>query len=166
MSIDSFKKRVTSSLKKISTKDQLSTGGFSTPSWDVSFAGAFSCFFFSPSFTLTTGGPKSPLARSFLLSLLRFLLLARTRSFSRLGIITSFSNSDFGMRSAELMKGMIFKFLFRIPQSAIRNLLCTLGQSTQTTDLLHRLMSQGNGIGLLLCKERRANAYFYAPSPP
>jgi len=153
-------------VEKTSTKDQPSEGVFSIPSWGVSFAGAFSSFFFSLSFTVTTGDARSSLARSLLFSLLRFLLLASSRSFSRLGIMnSSFSNSDFGMRSAELMKEMIFKFLFRIPQSAIRNLLCTLGQPTESADFLHRSMSQGNSIGLPLCKESSANTYFHLPSP-
>ena len=74
----------------------------------------------------------------------------------------------FGFRNAEcgINEGKDFKFLFRIPQSAIRNSLCTSGQPTETTDLFHRLMSQRNGIRLPLCKERRANAYFHSPSPP
>lgn len=64
------------------------------------------------------------------------------------------------------MKEMIFKFLFRIPQSAIRNLLCTLGQTTETADFFHRSMSQRKGIGLFICEEGGANAYIDSPSPP
>jgi hypothetical protein len=75
---------------KDSTKDQVSEAGFSTLSCGVSFAGAFSGFFLSLSFAAPTRVFASSLARSFLFSLFRFLLLASSRSFSRLGMLSSF----------------------------------------------------------------------------
>jgi hypothetical protein len=76
--------------ERFSAAYQLSEGDFSTLSWGGSFTGAFSGFFLSPSFPAPTRVFASSLAFSFLFSLLRFLLLASSRSFSRLGMLSSF----------------------------------------------------------------------------
>jgi len=78
---------------RFSAACQVSEEGFSIFSWRVSFAGAFSGFFLSLSFAAPTGDFDSSLARSLLFSLFRFLLLASSRSFSRLGMLSSLSFS-------------------------------------------------------------------------
>ena len=131
----------------------------------------FSGFFFSASLTLPFGlstADKRPLIRSFFLSFIRFLLLASSRSFSRLGIDTSFSNSDFGMSEYGIHEGnYILNFYSRTPQSATsqRISLCTLGQSAEMTDFLHRSTRQEDGIRFLLCKKGRTNANLHSSSP-
>ncbi len=153
------------------TRNQPSDESFSAPSWGISFAGAFSGFFFSPSFAALAGCPKSRFARSFLLSFFLFLLLAISRSLSRLGMVTSL------LREFVVISPVVNSSARRIAKNyettGLRNdktviselRALTYGQSTQMANFFHGLMGQWNGIGLLLCKERAADTYLHLPSP-
>jgi hypothetical protein len=140
----------------------------------VTFSGtSFFTFFFSASLGLTTVpvGGRRPLARSFRTSFFLFLLLARSRSFSRLGIVPSSfkviaQSAKRTATSNHNISKIIKPILGRAPDPKLSGLCSgSPGESAQAADFVHDLVGQEGRIRLSFRKKGRTDPYFHAPSP-